>query len=148
MREIKVDEEKPIRGFDELDFIRYCETNRRSILLMKRDGLSELEAKEKAAEWIKSDIEESRYLLPIEPSMNSVYRVYYRRHQDDNYSDYRLLNVVTKGILYNWLATYDVLADIIRDRFDRDCKSVVNFHPTRQHDIDLLQRDAQNSKIA
>lgn len=128
---------KKLRDEDELEFIRGVEINRRTKMIMKRDGVSETVARDMACEWILSETGQTQLNLPIDPINKNVYRVYYRRFQDDHYSDYRILDVVAKGVLYSWHSTNDVLADIIRDRFDDQCDHVVVFHLTQEHDHEL-----------
>ncbi|MEE9333665.1 MAG: hypothetical protein V3U65_06200 [Granulosicoccaceae bacterium] len=124
-------------GMDELEFIRVAETTRRTNLIMERDEVSKEVAHERAKLWISSETEQTQLTLPLEPTPPNVYRVYYRRYNDDIKSEYRLLNVVVKGVLHSWQSTNTVLADIIRNRFDKQCGHVVTFHATREHDFDI-----------
>lgn len=133
------------RDKDELDSIRVAEINRRTQLIMERDNISREEAHVKATEWISSDIGVVQLPLPIDPAISNVYRVYYRRLHDSHESEYRLLNAVVKGKLYDWPSTHTVLADIIRNRFDKLCDFVVVFHPTTDHDIDPPETKKENA---
>ena len=125
------------RDKDELEFIRVAELNRRTKLLIERDGISHAEAREKAEKWISDDTGQGQLSLPIEPVAKNVYRIYYRQLHDDKDSEYRLLNAVVQGTLYDWPSTHTILADIIRNRFDKLCDHVIVFHPTSEHNIDL-----------
>lgn len=75
--------------------------------------------------------------MPLESTVKNVYRVYYRRFGDKPGSDYRLLDAVVKGVLYDWPSTHTILTEIIRDRLDQECEYVVTFHPTREHNHDV-----------
>lgn len=122
---------------DELEFIRVAETTRRTNLIMQRDNVSRDVAHDMAKQWISSETEQTQLTLPLEPPPPNVYLVYYRRYGDDIKSEYRLLNVVVKGVLHSWQSSYSVLSDIIRNRFDKECDHVVTFHATREHDFDI-----------
>lgn len=129
--------DKKRRDENELEFILATETNRRTRMIMKRDNISEELARSKACEWILSETGNSQLDLPIDLIDRHVYRVYYRRFNDDRHSEYRELNVVAKGVLHSWLSTNEILADIIRDRFDDKCDHVVVFHQTKEHDYEF-----------
>jgi len=134
----------------EIDFIRVTELRYRTRLLVERDGLSDKDARDKAGKWLQDEMQqgEEQLSLPIESSSNYVYRIYYRRFGDETSSDYHILDIVAKEKLYSWQTTYNVLAEIIRDRFDENCEKIATFHPTNEHDFDVRINKNQVDEIA
>lgn len=129
--------DKKKRDEDELDFIRAIELRRRTNILMEKESLSREDARNKAAKWILSETGQKQLPLPLESPVKNVYRVYYRRFGDKRGSDYWLLDAVVNGVLYDWVSTHTILAEIIRDRLDPKCETVVTFHLTREHEHDI-----------
>lgn len=121
---------------NELAYIRSAEIQRRAQLIVKRNQIPLEDALELSEKGISAEMGLQQLSLPIDASSHTVYRIYYRRMDETSDSEYRLVDAVVEGKLYDWPSTHTVLAEIIRNRFDPRCGVVVVFHPGDDPDAD------------